>query len=749
MARLSEGEKTIMTMCQNHCISTCLLKLHLKDGRIVRIETDDGTEPQHRACLKGRAYRQLLYHPDRLQFPLRRTGQRGEGKFERVSWDEALETVASQIKRVRDTYGGGANVLISSAGDLGWLHNGGLIERVFVRSGGYTGVLGTVSCEGSLFASMASFGASQHKTSNSRDSLLKSRLILLWGWNPAASRSHGDILWYLGKVKELGIRVIAVDPRYTETAALLADKWIPIRPGTDTAMMVGMAYVMIREQLEDRDFLNKHTLGFGAFEDYVLGREDGIPKTPEWASQITGVSVDDIVSLAREYAGTKPAALMNGYAPARTAFGEQADRAGVALAAMTGNIGVAGGSSGIGAMVGVQRVSGPGFICARMKGGDNPLDLTAPMRKGSVFYQKLGGSVKGFSSASKWYGGGPSASYLNRVRLADALLKGRSGGYPYDYKLLYMVNINYLNQYANTNKIAQALRSLEFVVTQEQFMTPTAKFADIVLPTNTYMERNDVNAGNLSPVYGYMNQAVDTLGDTKSHYDIACGLASKMGFTDFAEKSEEEWLRETVQDCGEIADYDAFKKEGIWRVDATPLIAWEEQIRDPVRNPFPTPSGKIEIYSQDLADMNDPLIPPIPKYIQTWESLSDPLSKRYPLQLITTHTKLRVHSQFNNVPWMRELEPQAVLINSIDALARGINDGDSVMVFNDRGRTVVTAGVTERIMPGVVDIPEGAWYDPDEDGIDTGGCPNVLTRDEPSPGGAFAGNTVLVEVRKV
>ena len=204
-----------------------------------------------------------------------------------------------------------------------------------------------------------------------------------------------------------------------------------------------------------------------------------------------------------------------------------------------------------------------------------------------------------------------------------------------------------------------------------------------------------------------------------------------------------------MQDCEEIADYDAFKKEGIWRVNATPLIAWEEQIRDPVRNPFPTPSGKIEIYSQDLADMNDPLIPPIPKYIQTWESLSDPLSKRYPLQLITTHTKLRVHSQFHNVPWMRELEPQAVLINSIDALARGINDGDSVMVFNDRGRTVVTAGVTERIMPGVVDIPEGAWYDPDEDGIDTGGCPNVLTRDEPSPGGAFAGNTVLVEVRKV
>jgi anaerobic dimethyl sulfoxide reductase subunit A len=147
--------------------------------------------------------------------------------------------------------------------------------------------------------------------------------------------------------------------------------------------------------------------------------------------------------------------------------------------------------------------------------------------------------------------------------------------------------------------------------------------------------------------------------------------------------------------------------------------------------------------------MNDPLIPSVPKYIQTWEGPGDPLSKKYPLQLITTHTKQRVHTQFHNVPWMRELEPQSVLINSVDALARGIRNGDIAMVYNDRGKTVLPASVTERIMPGVVDIPEGAWYDPDENGVDRGGCPNILTRDEPSPGGAFASNTALVEIKKV
>jgi anaerobic dimethyl sulfoxide reductase subunit A len=222
-----------------------------------------------------------------------------------------------------------------------------------------------------------------------------------------------------------------------------------------------------------------------------------------------------------------------------------------------------------------------------------------------------------------------------------------------------------------------------------------------------------------------------------------------MGFTDFGEDSEDELLKEMVVGT-EISDYETFKQEGVHRLEFDePYVAFREQIEDPENNPFPTPSGKIEIYSQALADLKNPKIPPVAKYIETWESRNDSLAKKYSLQLISTHFKRRTHGQFERVPWLRELEPQAMLINRVDAEARGIEDEDKVRVFNDRGEVVIVAKVTERIMLGVVDIPQGSWYDPDENGVDRGGNPNVLLKDEISPGGAFPYNTCLVEVGKV
>lgn len=750
MNRTSNAENVIMTTCHDHCCSVCLLKLHVRNGIITKVETDDGPEPQNRACARGRAYRQYVYHPDRLMYPLRRTGRRGEGKFERISWDEAMDTVASEIKRVKDTYGAASNILLCSCGDVGWLHNGGLIDRVLVHAGGYTGVLGNVSCEATWYASMAHYGTDNLVTGNTRDSLLKSKLIILWGWNPVVTKGYGNTHYYLSLVKKANIRVIAVDPRYTPTAQLLADQWIPIRPGTDTALLIAMAYVIITENLEDQGFLDKYTIGFNKFKTYVLGKEDGLPKTPAWAENIAGVPPDTTVNLARLYATSKPAALMDGWSVGRTAYGEQFHRAAATLSAMTGNVGIPGGSAGVGATSEVNPILDMGgYVSARMSGGDNPVHRAAPLRKDSlwagVFYKKkmAGGDI----GSQLFYSGGPTTAYLNRVCVADAILKGRAGGYPADYKLLYMVTINWLNQYANTNKIKEALRKLEFVVAQEQFMTPTAKFADIVFPTNTIVERNDVTWGALEPFYGYMNKAIASLGESKSQFEIAAGLAAKMGFSDFSDKTEEEWLRQIIAGCKDIPNYDAFKRAGIHRlVDSKPYVAFEEQIQG--GKPFPTPSGKIEIYSQTLADLAEPGLPPIPKYIETWESIKDPLAKKYPLQLISTHSWRRTHSKFDNIPWLRELEVQAVVINPADALARGIKDGDMVRVFNDRGRMIIAARVTERIMPGVVEISEGAKYDPDVNGIDQGGCPNVLTKDIPSPGGGFCGNTALVQVEK-
>ena len=747
MNKPSDSEKVITTICRDHCTSACVLKLHVRDGAITRVETDDGQEPQYRACPRGRSYRQYVHAPNRLKFPLRRTGKRGEGKFERISWDEALDTVASQIKRVKETYGAIANILLCSSGDINWLNNAGMIERAFVRAGGYTGVLGTMSCEGTWFASMATYGTANIGTANTRDSLLKSRLMLLWGWNPVVTRNYGRTPWYMAQLREAGVKVISIDPRYTETAAILDAQWIPIRPGTDAAMLIAMAYVIITENLQEQAFLDEYTTGFDKFKDYVLGKDDGIPKTPSWAEDITGVPAPTIVSLTREYAATKPAALMDGFAPARTAYGEQFNRVAATVIAMTGNLGIPGGSAGCGPISRNPILKLGALVPLRVKGGENPVHLASPFRKDSIFYQKVIPKSDNITS-TLFYSGGPTTAYINRNRVADAILKGRSGGYPADYKLLYMVTINWLNQYPDANKIIQALEKLEFVVVHEQFMTPTAKFADIVLPANTVTERNDVTTGGLAPFYGYMNKAVDSIGESKSHFEIATELAAKMGVSAFSDKTEEEWLREIVEDCKDIPDYDTFKEEGILKVKDKSFVAFEKQISDPANNPFPTPSGKMEIYSQGLAELNDPTLPPVPKYIESWESHNDPLAKKYPLQLITTHYGMRTHSKFDDMPWLSELEAQAVLMSSADAQARGIQNGDMVMVFNDRGKMIIPARVTERIMPGVVDIPEGSRYDPDENGLDRGGCANVLTRDEPSPGGAFCGNTALVQIEK-
>jgi anaerobic dimethyl sulfoxide reductase subunit A len=250
------------------------------------------------------------------------------------------------------------------------------------------------------------------------------------------------------------------------------------------------------------------------------------------------------------------------------------------------------------------------------------------------------------------------------------------------------------------------------------------------------------------PFYGYLNKAIEPLYESKSPLEIGFALAARLGISDYDIRTEDERLREAAKTVG-IPDYDAFRKAAVYRVElAEPYVAFQKEVEDPAHNPFLTPSGRIEIYSQQLADINHPQMPPIPKYIETWESANDPLAEKYPLQLITTHFKRRALSQFDNVPWLRELEPQAMWINSADAQARGIENGDMVVVFNDRGKLIITAKVTERIMPGVVCIPHGAWYSPDESGVDRAGSANVLTKDEYSPGGAFPYNTCLVQVQK-
>ena len=283
----------------------------------------------------------------------------------------------------------------------------------------------------------------------------------------------------------------------------------------------------------------------------------------------------------------------------------------------------------------------------------------------------------------------------------------------------------------------------------EQFMTPTAKFGDIVLPVNTFMERSDIAPPWLgSPYYIYLNKAIDSLYESKSDLEICQIISKKLGLDKaLGDMAEDDILRFIAGSRSDISDYEQMKRDGVLKIKMQePIVSFKEQIADPENNPFPTLSGKIEIFCEHIEEMDNPLIPAIPKYLTHGENYDSPLTAKYPLQLLTTHHKTRAHSTWHNVSWMREIEPHAVWINSVDAAERGISDGDMVDVFNDRGRIRITALVTERIMPGVVNVSQGAWYDPDEEGIDHGGCANVLTDDNPSPGGAFNLNSALVQV---
>ncbi|MBI5897260.1 MAG: molybdopterin-dependent oxidoreductase [Desulfobacterales bacterium] len=283
----------------------------------------------------------------------------------------------------------------------------------------------------------------------------------------------------------------------------------------------------------------------------------------------------------------------------------------------------------------------------------------------------------------------------------------------------------------------------------EQFLTATARHADIVLPVNTFMERNDIAPPWLgSPYYIYLNKAVDSLHASKTDLEICRELAPRLGLSaDYFQQSDDQILRTFARRRPDIPDFDAMQRDGVLKIHLPePIVAFKAQIADPANHPFGTLSGKIEIDCGHIAEMNNPRVPSIPKYLSHREHYDSPKARRYPLQLLTAHSKIRTHSTLEQVPWLQELESQGAWIHPTDAAARGIKDGDPIEIFNERGRIRTTARVTERILPGVVNVCQGAWYTPDDSGVDVGGCANTLTLDEPSPGGAFPMNSALVEV---
>ncbi|MHB9328437.1 selenate/tellurate reductase subunit YnfE [Phytobacter ursingii] len=760
-------DKVVWGACSVNCGSRCALRSHVRDNEVYWVETDNTGEDvygnhQVRACLRGRSIRRRINHPDCLNYPMKRVGKRGEGKFERISWDEALDTIAGSLKGIVEKYGNEAVYINYSSGIVGGnitrsSPSASIIARLMAIYGGFLGQYGTYSTAQIAYAMPYTYGSNE---GNSTSDIENTKLVVMFGNNPAETRmSGGGITYFLEQARERsGARMIVIDPRYTDTAAGREDEWIPIRPGTDAALVAGIAWVLINESMVDQPFLDKYCVGYdektlpegapanGHYKAYILGQgDDGIAKTPQWASAVTGIPADRIVKLAREIGQTKPACICQGWGPQRQANGELTSRAIAMLPILTGNVGINGGNSG-------ARESTYTITIERMPMPENP--------------------VKTKISCFTW------TDAIARGPEMTALRDGVQGKDKLDVPIKFIWNYagnTITNQHGDinhTHDVLQDDKKCEMIVVIENFMTSSAMYADILLPDLMTVEQEDIIPNDYAGNMGYLifiQPVTAPKFERKPIYWITSEIARRLGpdiYQKFTEgRTQEEWLKylyaKMLAKDPQLPSYDDLKKMGIYkRKDpAGHYVAYKKFRDDPQANPLKTPSGKIEIYSSSLANIANTweipegeVISPLPVYASTPEGWDDPARSKYPLQLFGFHYKSRTHSSYGNIDILEAACRQEVWINPIDAQKRGIASGDTVRVFNGRGEVRIAAKVTPRIMPGVSAMGQGAWHNADMNGdrVDHGGCVNTLTTHRPSP--LAKGNpqhTNLVEIEKV
>ncbi len=760
-------DKVVWGACSVNCGSRCALRLHVRDEEVYWVETDNTGLDQYgdhqvRACLRGRSIRRRINHPERLNYPMKRVGKRGEGKFERISWDEALEIVSHSLKQTVEKYGNEAVYINYSSGVVGGNITrsspyASLVARLMNCYGGFLSHYGTYSTAQIACAMPYTYGSND---GNSTSDIENSKLVVLFGNNPAETRmSGGGITYYLEQARERSnARMIVIDPRYTDTAAGREDEWIPIRPGTDAALVAGLAHVMISENLVDQPFLDKYCVGYdettlpadaprnGHYKAYILGEgDDGTEKTPQWASAITGIPADRIIKLAREIAGAKPAYIAQGWGPQRQANGELTSRAIAMLPILTGNVGINGGNSG-------ARESTYTITIERMPVLENP--------------------VKTQISCFSW------TDAITRGPEMTAKRDGVRGKEKLDVPIKFIWNYagnTIINQHSDINKthaILQDDKQCEMIVVIENFMTSSAKYADILLPDLMTVEQEDIIPNDYAGNMGYLifiQPATAPKFERKPIYWMMSEVAKRLGdgvhqaFTEG--RTQREWLQylyaKMLAKDPALPAYEDLRAMGIYkRKDpAGHFVAYKKFREDPQANPLKTPSGKIEIYSSKLAGIaasweleKDETISPLPVYASTFEGWDSPQRSEFPLQLFGFHYKSRTHSTYGNIDVLQAAARQEVWINPLDAKRRGIANGDKVSVFNGRGEVHIEAKVTPRIMPGVAAMGQGAWHDADMNGdrIDHGACINTLTTHRPSP--LAKGNpqhTNLVEIKKI
>jgi anaerobic selenocysteine-containing dehydrogenase len=681
--------------CPHDCPDTCATLVTVEDGRAVRIQGDpDHPVTQGFLCAKVNRYIERTYHPDRLTHPLRRVGPKGAGRFERVSWDVAISDIAERLRAVVAEHGPEAVLPYSYAGTMGYLQGESMDRRFFHRMGASRlerTICSTAGMVGMRMTVGGSIGADA-------ESMPGCDLVLLWGTNTLTANPH---LWpFILKARENGARIICIDPIRTRTAEQ-CDEWIPIRPGTDAALALGMMHVLFEENLQDDDFIARHTIGI----DHLRRRAS--EWTVDRASATTGIPPETIVSLARRYGASRSTFIRINYGLQRHAGGGMAVRTIACLPAIVGHW--------------------------RHPGGGIQLSTSMNFRYNTAGLHMLDA--------------GPPARTINMIRLGDALTLPDAGVGGPPVKALVVYNSNPAAVAPDLTAVRRGLgRDDLFTVVLEHFQTDTADWADYVLPATTQLEHWDVHLA-YGHHYATLNRpSIAPVGESLPNTEIFRRLARAMGYTESYFLDDDLTLIRTALATDHprmrTVTFDALMSKGWVRLDVpAPYAPFAD-------GGFLTPSGKCEFYSERLKDMG---LDPVPTYIPPYESVErEPaLVERWPLTLISSPAHQFLNSTFVNVDKLRRSvgggRPECI-VHPDDAAPRGIRAGAEVEIRNDRGAFRVVARVEDSIRRGVVWAPSIWWTKLTPDGHNA----NETTSQRPTDlGGGATFYDNQVDVRPV
>ena len=674
------------SVCALDCPDACSLLVHIEDGRATRLRGNPA-HPVTRGFLCGKVaqYLEREYSPGRLLFPQKRTGAKGEGRFTRISWDEALDTIARRLAAIAQEHGSESILPYSYAGTMGLLNNAGMDRRFFHR-------LGASRLDRTICSSTA--GAAQNATlglrySTEPEQFRDAKLIIAWGANIHGTNVH---LWpFIVEVRRKGAKLYVIDPVKTRTAAL-ADRHLAINPGSDLALALGLIHVIVGENFQDADYIARYTSGFDQLAELARAYD------PARVAALTGIASEDIVQLAREYAGTRPAVIRVNYGVQRSERGGAAVRAITALPAITGSWKELGGGLQLGTSQAFQF---------------NTTALEMPeLQKRSAL--------------------GREARIVNMAELGKALTELNAP----PVKAMVVYNSNPASIAPNQAKVLAGMRRDDlFTVVLEQFQTDTADYADILLPSTTFLEHTDLYRSYGHYYLQLARPALEAPGEARSNVEVFRDLALRMGFDDQCFRDSEDIMMRSLLRSGhpylDGITLERLDREHSIRLNVsepgTPFLPFAE-------GGFGTASGKCEFGAEALA-----YAPPIESRFG-----NAALRDRYPLELISSKNDDSMNSTFGNRPQV-DADTSLLHLSHPDALARGIQTGDRVRVFNDRGSLLLRADADGVVQPGVVRAPSVRWNKSAEDAANV----NVLTSDRLTDmGGGPTFYSCLVEVER-